>query len=170
MKTKILFEEVQRQNQKWIWFLLLMVLGLVVFAFTQQVIFNKPFGTHPVPDWAFIFFLPLPVLSILLLFKSELRTSIDETYISFSYRPFFRKEKVIQWSDIEKCYIRIYSPIKEYGGWGVRIALKRGYGRAYNVSGNTGIQIELVNGDMILIGTNKPKEAEEKIRRIREKH
>jgi hypothetical protein len=166
MKTKVLFEEVQRQNQKWIWFLLIVILGLVIFAFVQQVLFHKPFGTHPVPDWAFIFFFSIPLLLFLLLFRTELRTQINERQISFSYRPFIQKEKVIEWSDIKNCYIRIYNPIKEYGGWGIRLAIKRGHGRAYNVSGNMGIQLELVNGDMILIGTRKPKEAEEKIKRI----
>jgi hypothetical protein len=166
MKTKVLFEEAQRQNQKWIWFLLLMILGLVIFAFIQQILFHKPFGTHPVPDWAFIFFFTIPLLFFLLLFRMELRTRINDKQISFSYRPFFRREKVIEWSDIKNCYIRIYNPIKEYGGWGIRWSIKKGHGRAYNVSGNMGIQLELVNGDMILIGTRKPREAEEIINSI----
>ena len=167
MKTKVLFEEVQRQNQKWIWFLLLMILGLVIFAFIQQVLFHKPFGTHPVPDWAFIFFFTIPLLLFLLLFRMELRTQINEKQVIFSYPPFIRREKVILWPEIKNCYIRIYNPIKEYGGWGIRLAIKKGHGRAYNVSGNMGIQLELVNGEMILIGTKKPGEAEETIKRIR---
>jgi uncharacterized membrane protein YhdT len=166
MKTEVVFQETQKQNQKWTWFLVLMILGLVIFAFIQQVLFHKPFGTHPVPDWAFLFLFLLPVLFILFLMRTELRTTINEKGISFSYRPFFKKEKVIQWSEIKNCYIRIYNPVKEYGGWGIRPALKRKQGKAYNVSGNKGIQVELVGGELILIGTGKPGEAKEKIKRI----
>jgi hypothetical protein len=166
MKKEVVFREIQKQNQKWIWFLLLMILGLVIFAFIQQVLFNKPFGTHPVPDWAFLFFFPVPLLFIIFLLRTELSTTINGKGIHISYRPFFKKEKVIQWSEIKNCYIRIYNPLKEYGGWGIRPALKRKLGKAYNVSGNKGIQVELVGGELILIGTRKPGEAEEKIKRI----
>lgn len=158
MKTDILFQEIQKQNQKWIWFFVILILCLVIFAFVQQLIFKKPFGTHPVPNWAFSFLLPLPLIFMLILGRTELRTSISEDSVRFSYRPFFKKEKVIGWGDIERCYVRLYSPIKEYGGWGVRTAFNGKNGKAYNVSGNMGIQLELKNGELILIGTRKPGE------------
>ena len=167
MKNDILFEEVQKQDQKWIWFLLLIILGLVIFAFVQQVIFGMPFGTHPVPDWAFSFFFLLPVVFTTMLIRSELRTTISKEHISFSYRPFFKNEKVVRWKDVKSCYIRIYSPVKEYGGWGVRTAFTGKHGKAYNVSGNMGIQLELKNGKLILIGTRKPAEAKASLKKIR---
>ena len=40
----------------------------------------------------------------------------------------------------------------EYGGWGVRYSLT-GKGRAFNVSGNIGLQLEFINGEKVLIGT-----------------
>jgi len=60
--------------------------------------------------------------------------------------------------------VRKYSPIGEYGGWGYRVAGKRS-GVAYNISGNMGIQIELKNGKKILLGTRKPEEAKEALRK-----
>jgi hypothetical protein len=54
--------------------------------------------------------------------------------------------------------VRKYSPIKEYGGWGFRYGFKNG--KAYNISGNMGLQLILKNGDRILIGTQKPEELE----------
>jgi hypothetical protein len=159
MKTDILFQEIQKQDQKWIWYLAIMVFGLVLFAFVQQVIFKRPFGTHPAPDWAFSIFFLIPVLFLILLLRTEMRTTICDEYLSFSYRPFFKKEKVFRWEDIQKCYVRIYSPVKEYGGWGIRPAIHKKRGKAYNVSGNKGIQLELKNGELVLIGTRKPAEA-----------
>ena len=166
MKANIMFQEIQKQNQKWIWFLLIIILCFVIFGFVQQVFFNKPFGTHPVPDWVFSFFFFLPLFFIGFLLRTELRTTINEEHIGFSYRPFFKRKKVIEWKDVEKCYVRIYSPIKEYGGWGLRTAFNGKRGKAYNVSGNMGIQLELKSGELILIGTRKPAEAKEQIKRI----
>ena len=46
-----------------------------------------------------------------------------------------------------------YSPLREYGGWGIRYGWN---GKAYNVSGNQGIQLELSEGRRVLIGTQNP--------------
>jgi len=52
---------------------------------------------------------------------------------------------------------RIYHPIREYGGWGVRYGGRR-RGWAYNVSGNCGVQLELQDGTRILIGSQRADE------------
>ena len=44
-----------------------------------------------------------------------------------------------------------YNPIAEYGGLGIRFGPN---GKAYNVSGNTGLQVILKNKSKVLIGTN----------------
>ena len=54
-----------------------------------------------------------------------------------------------------KSYVRQYSPIIEYGGWGLRFGIF-GKGTAFNVSGNKGLQLEFINNKKLLIGTNKP--------------
>jgi hypothetical protein len=51
-----------------------------------------------------------------------------------------------------------YEPIAEYGGWGIRFGNK---GMAYDVRGNKGIYITLTSGKHILIGTSKPNETEQ---------
>ena len=68
--------------------------------------------------------------------------------------------------DLSGCYAREYKPIREYGGWGIRCSLKKG--RAYNVSGNKGVQLVLKNGKQLLIGSQRADELEEAIRSIRE--
>jgi len=50
--------------------------------------------------------------------------------------------------------LRGYSPISEYGGWGMRYSLS-GKGRALNVSGRTGVQLVFKDGKKLLIGTQK---------------
>ena len=167
MKTDILFQEVQKQNQKWIWFLVIILICLAVFAFIQQVILKKPFGNHPMPDWGFAIFLGVPLLLFFMLVRTELRTSFSGERLSFSYRPFFKKEKIIRWEEVDRCYVRLYSPFREFGGWGVRTAFNGKNGKAYNVAGNKGIQLELKDGSRVLIGTQKAREAEAVLRQIK---
>ncbi|MBX2959059.1 MAG: hypothetical protein KF732_03800 [Flavobacteriales bacterium] len=62
-------------------------------------------------------------------------------------------------------YVRQYSPLTEYGGWGIRLGLF-GKGTAYNVSGNKGLQLEFTNNKKLLIGTNKPNELTETLTKI----
>ena len=57
--------------------------------------------------------------------------------------------------EIIKYEIRKYRPIIEYGGWGIRFNKS---GKAYTVSGNIGIQIQMSTGKGILIGTQQPNE------------
>ena len=98
-----------------------------------------------------------PSLLIAVLFwVTKLETRIDSAGIHTQFKPFRFFSKDFSWDEISNCFVREYSPISEYGGCGVR-----GFGtaRAYNVSGDTGIQIVTRNGNRFLIGTNKPGEA-----------
>lgn len=55
-------------------------------------------------------------------------------------------------SEIAHFEARTYSPLREYGGWGIR-----GFGsnRAYNVSGNHGVELVLKDGRKVLIGSQR---------------
>ena len=75
----------------------------------------------------------------------------------FQFKPFHLKEKHIKPDDINSFEVRKYKPIAEYGGWGIRAGGRKA-GRAYNVSGNMGLQLYLKNNKKILIGTQKPGE------------
>ncbi len=164
MENKILFKEEQKQKQKWIWFLLIVLIISTLIGAIQQIIFNKSFGTHPIPDWGFFAILGLLLVLFYFLVKSNLYTEITSNYILFHYKPFYHKPIIIKWENVKNCYIRLYSPIKEYRGWGVKKAFNTKNGKAYNVAGNIGIQLELKNGEKILVGTQKGKEAEIAIR------
>jgi hypothetical protein len=45
--------------------------------------------------------------------------------------------------------------MREYGGWGVKYGWA---GKAYNISGNRGVQLKLSNGKGLLIGSQRPEE------------
>ena len=60
--------------------------------------------------------------------------------------------------------MRIYRSFREYGGHGIRYGSK---GKAYTVSGDRGVQIELLNGKQLLIGSQR---AEELVQAIQAKY
>jgi hypothetical protein len=62
----------------------------------------------------------------------------------------------ITFADIEGFEARSYQPVKEYGGWGIKgWSLNR---RAYNVSGNQGVELTLRDGHQIMIGSQRSQE------------
>ena len=89
----------------------------------------------------------------------ELKTKIDEHGIHYQLFPFHSKFKTKKWKEIKNIYVRQYNPIAEYGGWGIRYTLSK-KGIAVNIKGNIGIQLELVNGEKLLIGTQKKDDVE----------
>lgn len=106
---------------------------------------------------------------ILLFALMRLTSRIDDKGVSFGYSPFIKK-RIHLWRDIENVWVRKYSPLGEYGGWGIKTISPKKHGIAYNVWGNKGLQIHLKNGKKILIGTQKPDEMVAFLKRLKEKH
>ena len=91
-----------------------------------------------------------------LLYFIELETKITKDTIYVKLFPFHWNYIEIPFSEIKKFEARKYRPIIEYGGWGLRWGFKNG--KAYNIKGNMGLQLEFNNGKKLLIGTQKPDE------------
>ncbi len=157
--NKTLFKEEQQFRQ---WWNLLVVLASIVlgvgfslYALYQQVIVGKQVGNSPAPNAV------LAILIVFLLFflwvylRLKLEVWIDNLGIHYRFFPLICKERIISFAEIKKYEIRRYSPLRNYGGWGIKRSLR--WGRAYNVSGNIGLQLYLKNGKKILFGTQKPQ-------------
>ena len=96
------------------------------------------------------------VMTMAMLASFKLYSSIDSTAVYYRMKKLHLKEQKIPWEEIDQIFVRKYSPIMEYCGWGIRFGRN---GRAYNVKGNYGIQIVKKNGKRILLGTQHPDEA-----------
>ncbi len=162
------FKETQRFRQWWLW----LIMGVVFIAMMMGTIdmVEEYRDTGSMTSLVIFFVTMLIVIGLfLIIYLLTLKTKIDNEKIEFTFRPFINKPKIFKWSDIEKAYVRKYKSIREYGGWGIRY---RWHSRAYNVSGNYGLQLHLKSGKKILIGTQKPEELskflEELIHRKRE--
>ncbi len=143
---EVIYEEVQPFDQLWIWLLMGMELVILVIALIAagQAIWTVGLG------------LGAMTLTMALLSSLKLYTRMDAMGVHFRMRPFHFKEQTIAWEDIDQIHVRKYSPILEYGGWGMRYGRN---GKAFNVRGNYGIQIVKKNGKKVLIGTQRPEDA-----------
>ncbi|RZK70985.1 MAG: hypothetical protein EOO85_20465 [Pedobacter sp.] len=147
----VLFTEKQKFNQWWLWLLLLILNGFFIYRLYTRQLGNL---TNEMGLW--IGFVVVLLVTVLI-FSITLETIISQNGIYVRLFPFHRKLKYYSWSSLNKVYIRKYSPLAEYGGWGIRYSLQ-GNGTAYNISGNTGIQLEFLDRKSLLIGTNKVPE------------
>lgn len=148
------FTERQRFTQWWLWVILLGPALLFWYGAVRQLVFGVPWGNRPAPD-AVLFLIwlfggvVLPGLFLLIHLHTEVRD--DGVYVRFA--PFRRRFEGWRFQDITEIVPRDYSPLKEFGGWGVRVGPS---GKAYNVKGHSGIQLVLRTGKRILIGTQHP--------------
>ena len=150
------FKETQRFDQWWLRVLLIAALLVAI----NPLFFNF---SHTISSRSEITGIITSVLIITALFATfwflfKLETRIDDEGVSYRYMPFHRKPRLRRWDKIKSIKVRKYNPIKEFGGWGYRIGLRKK--RALNVKGNMGIQIDYKNGRKLLLGTQRPKEVE----------
>ena len=98
----------------------------------------------------------------------KLQTEVRPDGLYVRFFPFHVYFKRFTAKDLSEYYARQYRPVLEYGGWGIRYGFKQG--RAYNVSGNKGVQLVFKNGKRLLIGSQRAEELEEAIRSIVERN
>ncbi len=142
------FNETQRFTQWWLWLILIGSWILMMSALATE---------PPQTTISFIISFGLGMLLPLLFWQMKLTTRITEEGIYVRFTPFHFKEKFYPWDSISASYVRTYSPLMEYGGWGIKYSFK-GNGLVYNTAGNVGLQLNFKEGDPVLIGTQKGEE------------
>jgi hypothetical protein len=134
------------------------------YGMIEQLVFGRPWGNKPMSDFALAVIGPLMILSgfgLFWLFRAmRLITEVRSDGVYIHFVPLLRD--TILFSNIADCEARTYRPIREYGGWGVRFGWKR---KAYNVSGNRGVQLTLKSGKRLLIGSQRSEELAQAIRK-----
>jgi len=165
MANEILFTERQRFKQWWLWLILLGINGLFLFAVFKQVIAGQQFGDKPMSNIGLLITAGLTILLTILFLNFRLDTLIKKDGIYVRFFPFHLKFNYYAWGKLTKSFVRQYSPIAEYGGWGLRYGFL-GKGKAFNVSGDKGLQLEFTDNKKLLIGTNKSEELTEVLKRI----
>jgi len=147
------FKEEQKFRQWWIWMIISASLGFWVYSLIVPVLIGNT-SDRPASHIILILVGLLPLLLIYLFFSIKLITTVDSEGVHYRFAPWQRKNKTIGPNDIQEYRIRKYRPLIEYGGWGVRTGNKK-YGKAYNVSGNIGLQFIIKNNKKLLLGTQR---------------
>lgn len=165
IEKAIVFAENQKFRQLWFWFIIAIVVGLSLYAFIYQIILGKKFGNSPMHDPMMILTVLLSGLSLpLFFFLIELRTRVTEDGLYIKFFPLHQKWLFFSPVDIKNFEKTKYRPLLEYGGWGIRYGKNK---KAYNVSGNMGMQLTLSDGKRLLIGTQKPDEFQSAMQKIK---
>jgi hypothetical protein len=148
------FREVQRFRMWIFWLPIAIVTFVVWWQFTEQIILGHPQGTEPIPNWAawvlaLVFGLGFPAFALLI------RLIIEVTGAALVVRLFPFRPVPLPLGEIKSAEARDYSPLREFGGWGVRTGPG---GKAYNAYGNRGVQLVMVDGRRILVGSQRAEE------------
>ena len=148
----VLFQERQSFRQAWLWLIL-------ALAALPVIVLIAAAG-----DWiAMTITVVLEIAFLGAFWLAHLDVAVTDSDLVFRFVPFHRKPRRIAGSEIAEAAKRVYDPLTEYGGWGIRWS---GNGWAYNVSGDEGVQLVLRSGKRILIGSQRSAELEAAIRQV----
>lgn len=164
MENELLFSEKQRFKQWWLWAILIGVNALMLSLVFTQIVNGRIIGDKPATNSQLITGAAISLLITIFILSIRLDTQIKTDGIYVKFFPLQTSFRFFTWNSLQKCYVRKYSPIAEYGGWGWRLGLF-GKGVCYNISGNQGLQLVFMNGKKLLIGTQKPEAVTEVVKK-----
>jgi hypothetical protein len=147
---RIYYSETQYFRQRWLLLILLVISAIAWYAFVSQIILGYDVGSQPGQDWMiWITWLAAGIGLPLLLYIIRLVVTVQEDQIEIKFYPLL--DLCIEFESIHTAKQVEYSPIREFGGWGIRWGGKNK--RAYNMSGNQGVELTMNDGKSILIGS-----------------
>ena len=162
MNDEILFREVQKFNQWWLWSIVIGA-NLVLLVIIVVLLVKQPFGDKPSVKLLLLLAAGVSIVPTVLFLNFRLETQVKQDGVYARFFPLHLSWQKYGWNTIAESYVRQYDPLGEYGGWGIRW---NGSGKAFNVAGNKGLQLVFADNKKLLIGTNKPEELAETLKRI----
>ena len=136
-------------------------------AMFEQLIRGEPFGSEPMSNRMLlgfgVFYMLLGALLLFLYFFGRLITEVRPDGVHVRWFPFHRSFIHFPVQSLERYEAITYRPIRDFGGWGIR---HRGGSKAYNVSGNRGVDLEFTDGKRLMIGSKKPEQMAQAIASI----
>jgi hypothetical protein len=155
----VLFREVQRFGRILRWCVIFDLSIFIVVMFLLSESLDDDIWIVPV--------LVIGIVLVLLLCTMKMETEVRADGLYIRFFPFHLGSRKYTFSEISEYYSRQYSPLREYGGWGIRWSFR--HGRAYNVRGRQGVQLVLTDGKRVLVGTQRPEELVEAMDRAARK-
>ncbi|QKY69399.1 DUF6141 family protein [Lentibacillus sp. CBA3610] len=155
--NKVVYCEIQRFHQVWLWILVLLLAGLMWYITIKQIIFGIPMGDNPAPDLLLvIFWLAFGIIfPVFMLWICRLIIEVRSDGVYMRFAPFHKGYKSFLFKDIISYKPVVYNSLKRFGGWGVRFNAKGE--TAYNISGKQGVELQFRNNNVV-VGTQNSNE------------
>jgi hypothetical protein len=157
------FSETQKFKQVWIWVLVTFVMGGALlylwYGVYQQLYLGRPFGDHPASNVALVagalFETIMCIVIVAILASIKMVVEAENDKIKIRFFPF--KTMEILYGNIRNIRARDYSPLREFGGSGMRRSWN-GTTKAFTLSGHRGVELTLRDGGQVMIGSQKADE------------
>lgn len=156
MKARVLYEE----RTGWAWWVHVLVsltLLAVVVPVTETLRGNVGGGEGAMPVWVAALCLclglglPLAIYSLM----GQLRTRVLRNGLDLRWGFMEVIKKQIPFEEIEAAEAVTYSPLGDFGGWGIRVGgMKK---KAWTVRGNRALLLRLKDGTRFYLGSDKPE-------------
>ncbi|MEQ8472705.1 MAG: hypothetical protein RIC35_16055 [Marinoscillum sp.] len=175
MKGRVLFKETQTFKGTFFWWLqtilIVAIIGGLILGKLLMIFGVQAFQSIQPEDSESMIAIIIALIVLggvfWLLSLIKMVVEIDEAGLYYTYFPFVSSKRSISKSDLISMSVRKYSPILEYGGWGYRRSFRNG--KALNVQGKYGLQVEYKDGKKLLLGTQKPAELDQVVKQLKEK-
>jgi hypothetical protein len=155
LRENVYYREVQRFRQKWLWAIVIAIDTLLVatfsYDFCQRIVLGKTVSEPVSTAEAWIIWILFGIILPLLLTSlslTKLVVEVKEQGLSIRFFPFVHRR--IPYQDITSYEACQFSPIWDFGGWGIRWIPG---GWAYTVSGNRGVKLRLTGNKHLIIGS-----------------
>lgn len=156
MEARGTYEE--RAGWAW-WVHLLVSITLVAVAIPLMEVLKGDIGNGPgeMPVWVAVLcaLLGLGLPGGIYAFMGQLRTRVTEEGIEIRWGFLEVIKKTILFDSIEEAEAVTYSPIGEFGGWGIRFGGKKK--KAWTIRGNRALLLHLKDGTRFYLGSDKPE-------------
>ena len=144
-----------REEQNFAWWVYALLASVSVLA-GAAVIWGR--GAHPGWSTGLPIALGLtcmvPMLLIVLLLRMTTEVHPTECVVWFGWLPTYRE--VVPLTSIQVVEAVTYRPLRDCGGWGIRCGVAGE--RVLNARGDHGVRLTLVDGNKILIGSQRAEE------------
>lgn len=139
------FEEVQKASV----LVAALVIGLVAIVIGAVVVWTPEYELRESLPFLFApFFIAVTMFSTM-----TMRTRVDGKGVHI--RTLYVARRTLPFTDIESAEAVDYRPLRDYGGWGLRLGPA---GKAYNMKGDRGVQLKLKDGGGVLVGSGRSDE------------
>lgn len=165
---EVLFHEVQRYRIRAMWLLVFFSAGMSYYAFYTQIIAGRQLvQSPPWPDWLiWLMFAVAGVLIPALFAAARLVVDVTREGVRIRYVPVV--DRMVTLGEL-RSYKRVtYNGPRDFGGWGIRWQAKKRM-QVYTAAGDAAVEFELASKEGILLGTQRPDDLVEAIKRAKAK-